>query len=314
MGNTFYRILFLLTFLSYNFNYAQDKIDKKILDESCSCIKKISLDLEKSSKIDSINSCITQSILTSQMENITKDLSKILDDQKGKIKDTTYVSNKNINITLDKDFEIIQKKLFKDCTSVKELMMSDEKESKNSVSDKKKAREYYSEGQKYSAKEQYDLAVVQYNKAVKSDPNFAFAWDNMGLCYRKLNRFEEAIKCYKKSLEIEPNGTMPLQNMAVAYDYLKDYKSASETYLKIIKNNPEDAEGYYGAGNAFFSNQDFEKGLDYIFQAYLIYKKTNSPYIHDSETLIGNYYKFLKENNQIDLFNKVAAKYKIQIQ
>lgn len=314
MGNSFNRILFLLVFLSYNFNYAQDKIDQKIIDESCSCIKKISLSLEKSSKIDSLNSCVTQSILMSQMENITKDLSKILDDQKGKIKDTTYVSGKNISITLDKDFDKIQKKLFQDCPYVKSLMMSNEQESENSVSNKKKAREYYSQGQKYSEKEQYDLAVVQYNKAVKSDPNFAFAWDNMGLCYRKLNRYEEAIKCYKKSLEIEPKGTMPLQNMAVAYDFLKDYKSASETYLKIIKNNPEDAEGYYGAGTAFFSNQDFEKGLDYMFQAYLIYKKTNSPYIHDSETLIGNYYKFLKDNNQIDLFNKVAAKYKIQIQ
>ena len=179
---------------------------------------------------------------------------------------------------------------------------------------KKKAKEYYSQGQKYSEKEQYELAVVQYNKAVKNDPNFAFAWDNMGLCYRKLNRYEEAIKCYKKSLEIEPKGTMPLQNMAVAYDFLKDYKSASETYLKIIKNNPEDAEGYYEAGNPFFSNQDFEKGLDYMFKAYLIYKKTNSPYIQDSETLIGNYYKSLKENNKIDLFNKVAAKYNIQMQ
>jgi tetratricopeptide (TPR) repeat protein len=314
MKKAFNGILFLVVVFSFSRNYAQDKIDQKILDESCSCIKKISLDLEKSSKIDSINSCITQSILTSQMENITKDLSKILDDQKGKIKDTTYLSNKNINITLDKDFDIIQKKLFKDCQSVKELMMSDEKKNQNSVSDKKKAKEYYSQGQKYSKNEQYDLAVVQYNKAVKSDPNFAFAWDNMGLCYRKLNRYEEAIKCYKKSLEIEPNGTMPLQNIAVAYDYLKDYKAASETYLKIIKNNPDDAEGYYGAGNAFFSNQDFEKGLDYMFQAYLIYKKTNSPYIHDSETLIGNYYKFLKENNQTDLFNKVAAKYNIQIQ
>jgi hypothetical protein len=51
-----------------------------------------------------------------------------------------------------------------------------------------------------------------------------------------------------------------------------------------------------------------------MFQAYLIYKKTNSPYIHDSETLISNYYNFLKQNNQIDLFNKVATKYNINIE
>lgn len=314
MRKSFFSVLFLLVFLSYNFNYAQDKIDPKILDESCNCIKKIKTDIEKSSKIDSIKSCITQSILISQMESITKDLSKILETQKGEIKDTTYTSNKNINITFDKDFDIIQKKLFEDCPGLKEVLASNNIKSEKSVSNKKKALEYYKEGQKYHDDEQYDQAIVQYNKAIKSDPNFAFAWDNMGLCYRKLNRYEEAIKCYKKSLEIEPKGTMPLQNIAVAYEYLKDYKSSSETYLKIIANNPEDAEGYYGAGNSFFSNQEFEKGLDYMFQAYLIYKKTNSPYIHDSETLISNYYNFLKQNNQIDLFNKVTAKYNINIQ
>lgn len=308
------RILFLLVFISFNFNYAQKKIDQKILDESCNCIKKIEINLEKANKIDSINSCITQSILMSQMENITKDLSKILEDEKGNTKDTTYTSNKNINITLDKDFDLIQKQLFEDCSGLKVLLASNNKKSENSVSNKKKALEYYEAGQDYDQNQQYDLAIVQYNKAVKSDQNFAFAWDNMGLCYRKLNRYEEAIKCYKKSLEIEPKGTMPLQNMAVAYEFLKDYKSASDTYLKIIKNNPEDAEGYYGAGNAFFSNGDFELGLDYMCQAYVIYKNTNSPYIHDSETLIGNYYNFLKEKNQIDIFNKVAAKYNIQIQ
>lgn len=307
-----FRLLFLV--LVFNFSYSQNSVDPKILDESCNCIKKIKYDIEKESKIDSINSCITQSILTSQMEIITKDLSKILEDQKGEIKDTTVVGSKNISIFADKDFDIIQKKLFAECQALKSLLASNNKKSENSVSNKKKALEYYEEGQKLDQNEKYDLAIVQYNRAVKSDPNFAFAWDNMGLCYRKLNRFEEAIKCYKKSLEIEPKGTMPLQNIAVAYEYLKDYKAASETYLKIIQNNPEDAEGYYGAGNAFFSNQDYEKGLDYMFQAYLIYKKTSSPYIHDSETLIGNYYNFLKENNQIDLFNKVAAKYDIKIQ
>lgn len=109
MRKAFFRISFLVVFLSFSNNYAQDKIDQKILDQSCNCIKKIKLNLEKESKIDSVNSCITQSILTSQMENITNDLSKILEDQKGKIKDTTYISNKNINITLDKDFDIIQK-------------------------------------------------------------------------------------------------------------------------------------------------------------------------------------------------------------
>ena len=282
----------------------EKKISKEILDSSCECIKKIEYDLDNVSKNDSIKSCIKSSIMIDQMKVLLSKMENI---------DSLETSNKNItfNIDVDKDLEEIEELLLTDCTYLKDLLMQNNQKHKYSVSTNKKAREFYDEGQKHAAEGKYVLAAVEFNKAVKKDPKFAFAWDNLGICYRKLDRYEEAIKCYKKSLELDPKGNVPLMNMGVAYSLLKDYKSASKVYEKHIEFYPEDAEGFYGAGRMFYLSGNHEKGLENMFQAYWIYKNTNSPYIHDAETSIVAFYKDMKEKGLIDTFEKLDEKYKI---
>jgi cytochrome c-type biogenesis protein CcmH/NrfG len=36
------------------------------------------------------------------------------------------------------------------------------------------------------------------------DPEFAFAWDNLGISYRRLNNYDKAIDAYSKSIAIDP--------------------------------------------------------------------------------------------------------------
>lgn len=298
-------IFTIIIIVASNLMVSQEKkISQAILDDSCECIKKIDFELDKISRNDSIRSCITSSIMADQMKDVISQMAKV-DSLKNTNKELSY------KIIVDKDLEDIEEILLADCSSLKELLMENNQKHKNSISNNKKAREFYEEGQKYSAKGMYDLAIVEYNKAVKKDSKFAFAWDNLGICYRKLNRYEEAIKCYKKSLELDPKGNMPLMNMGVAYDFLKDYKSASEVYVKYIEYYPEDPEGYYGAGRMFYQVEDYEKALENIFQAYMLYKDTNSPYIHDAENTIVAFYNDMKEKGLLEKFQKIAGKYKI---
>ena len=309
------KLIFLGLILCFSsFVHSQQKeISKEILEESCNCIKKIKYNIDKEVKNDSIKSCITTSIINNQTKKLIDEMSKMKDTLLAYKKDTVIGNNKTYKIFVDEGYEEIQKKLLEDCPSLKSLLMVNNKESKNSYSDKEKAMQFYKTGERYYNEEKYDLALVEYNKAIKKDSKFAFAWGNMGICYRKLKRYQEAINCYKKSLEIDPKGSMPLMNMAVAYEYLKEYKNGALTYLKYIEYYPEDPEGYYGAGRAYFYDEEYEKGLDNIFQAFLIYKKTNSPYVHDAESNISAFYNDLKEKQKLDIFNKVAKKYNIEI-
>lgn len=292
---------------------AQDEaFIKKVGDDACPCTHDINVEQPREKIIEEINSCITSGILASQIKD---DFLGILDNTETLtdigIKDTTIVAASTSVIVIDKNFDEIQAYMFENCKAVKYLMATNNDKLSEVITKNKKALAFYKEGQDYSAREEHNMAVVSYNKAVKADPKFVFAWDNLGMSYRKMGNYKEAIKCYQKSLDIEPRGIMPLQNMAVAYEYLKDNKSAGETYEKLISLHPNDPEGFYGAARAYYATENYEKATDYIFKAYLLYSEQKSPYVNDAMTLIKRYYADLKEKNKLDILLKAAENNKI---
>ena len=310
MERYFKNILIVALILLSNATFSQEKeISRKILDSSCECISKISVSLDDLEKNTEIKSCINTASIQGQIKGISSQLGIEAD---GKV-NLDSVAKNDIIIETDKDYEIIREKLLNDCPAVRALLNANESLFENSVSDKKSALKFYTNGQDFDKKEQYDKAIAEYKKAVKKDPKFAFAWDNMGLCYRKTGNFQAAIDCYKKSLALDPKGTVPLMNMGVAYGFLKDYVNAAAAYKQYIEYYPGDPEGYYGAGRMLFFAGDAENGLDNLFQAYLLYKQMDSPYVHDAENNISVIYKDMKDKNQLDIFKKVAKKYNINI-
>ena len=248
------------------------------------------------------------------MKSILSNLGGSTSDE-AKTETDSVTGKKTINHTIivDENFDEIQRYMLENCPNVKYLMSVHEVKGKNSMSKNKKALEYYEEGLAYSAQEKYDLAIVSYNKAVKKDPNFAFAWDNLGMSYRRRGNYKEAIKCYKKSLEVDPQGKMPLQNMAVAYGLLQDYKQSATTYEEYIKLYPNDPEGYFGAGRTHYLAGNYEKGVDNMFKAYKLYNEAQSPYINDAQQLIATFYNDLKEKGKLDIFTEAAKNNNIQI-
>lgn len=298
---------------------AQDDDSIKIIgDKACECTKEISTDQVRDSIVKKINDCISSQILLDQMtsqfgtpEEIREEASKLTDNDT--IAEIGKNKGKNIVITMDKDFDEIQQYMFENCYAVKVLMTSNNAESKYSMSKNKKALQFYEEGEAHLRREEYDMAIVSFNKAVKKDPKFAFAWDNLGISYRKRGNYKEAIKCYEKSLEVDPTGKMPLQNLGVAYEYLKDYKKSAEVYDRYIIQYPNDPEGYYGAARMYYFAGDYSKGVDKAFKAYLMYKEIQSPYISDAQNVISVFYKDLKEKGKLDIFTEAAKNNNIEI-
>lgn len=297
---------------------AQDKDETKIkalAEKACDCTKEISINQPKDSIVAKINSCITASIIADQTAQTMGEMSKLVTDviDSGVKKDTVIGNGKTYTIIVDKDFDEIQEYMYKNCKRVKNLISTNNALMDYSMSKNKKALALYEEGVSYDTREMYDMAIVSYNKALKTDPKFGFAWDNLGLCYRKRGNYKEAIKCYEKSLELDPKGTTPLQNIAVAYEYLKEYKKASETYEKFITLHPDNPEGYFGAGRVYYISEDYAKGVDYMFKAYLLYTEVKSPYVNDAKQNLQYYYSDLKEKNKLDIFTQAAKNNKVDI-
>ncbi len=320
MKSTVY-IAFLVfyCFFSQNLN-AQTKSDTLLAElskSSCECIEKIKTD-EKDKKeiITEIVSCIDQNAQALQMGE--KMIAVAKDVKEGKIKEKEI----NININPNKNspeyqkyYTKLEKHLIENCPELRRKIATSDKTNKKSVSENPKAIEAYNEGLTQMSSKNFKKAIENFKKALKIDQNFAFAWDNIGVCHRQMNEYDEAIKAYKNSLKIDPKGKMPMQNMAVAYELKKDYKQAINTYQNMAKLDKDNPESYFGLGRIYLIGfNDSEKGLDNICKAYVLYNQQQSPYKDDAQKLINSIFQQMKQDKKEKVFNDILKKNKIDVQ
>lgn len=315
------QITILLLIFTCSLFCAQDKPDKAALkkelsENACKCVDSISLfNRDKNEVLKEIHDCIDKQAGALQMGSLLTDvdeLSKTAPEVNGKKQIT-------LNFNTDKDSEqykdsynSIERYMMRYCESLKKAVnMAESKASKLSKSDE--AMDFYHKAVEASKNENWKDAIKNYEKTVKTDPSFAYAWDNLGICYRRVGEYDKALDAYKKSLAIDPKGKMALQNIPIAYIYKKDFQNAIDAYMDLDKVYPGDPEVYYGIGNIYFSSlKDNDKGLDYMCKAYRIYNEQKSPYRSDAESMIGLIYKKMKEENKVERFKEILMNNKIE--
>lgn len=288
-----------------------EKLLQELSDNGCKCIDSIKTSNMTQQEISkAINRCIDSQagayLLGSKMMNI--DLSNL---SKNNSKDTVnIVVNSDIELKEYKDYYYeIERYMMVNCKSIKRKIAASDLENYYSVSKNPEAKKMYSKGIEQSEKQNYQKAISYFQKALKIDSLFAFAWDNMGLCYRKLDNYDDAIFAYKKSLELDPLGLMPLQNIAVAYKYKKEYQKALAAYETLAELDSKNPEVYYGVGLLYaYSLNDLEKGLDNMCRAYSYYIVQKSPYRTDAEKIINMIYTDMKKQGKEAAFDEILKK------
>ncbi|HXX06311.1 MAG TPA: tetratricopeptide repeat protein [Candidatus Bathyarchaeia archaeon] len=76
---------------------------------------------------------------------------------------------------------------------------------------------YFKAGNDNMVKENYEDAILNYDKAIEINPSFVSAWNNKGIALSRLKRYEDAINCYDKAIAIEPRHANAWYNKAKAY-------------------------------------------------------------------------------------------------
>lgn len=283
---------------------------KGLAENGCNCVDSINtFNKTKVEIAKEISDCINKQTGTLQMGTKLMKVDDLKEDAEiidGKKQINISINMNENSAEYKKYYYELERYMMTNCTSLKEKIASNEKLSERSLSENEKAIEFYSKGLKEVKKEKFKKAVENFEKAVKEDPEFAFAWDNLGINYRRLNNFDKALECYKRSLEIDPNGLMPLQNIAIVYQYKKEYSKAIGAYEKLAEIDKNNPEVYYGLGNVYASDlKDYEKGLDNMCIAYNIYIEQKSPYRTDAEKMINIIYAEMKKQGKVEEFNKI---------
>lgn len=315
----FYIIIGLILTTTVIMAQEDSKNIESISKEACECIYKIDLNASKAEKSEAISNCITSTTMAYQLKDKLSALVEKTKDTLNKVNDITSIDSLKIEDTTKivlndrENYEAIESDLYKNCPVMKTIYFTDNSEHDNSYSDHKKAMKYYEEGQTAFANEEYAKAITLFNKAVKKDKNFAFAWDNLGYSYRQLGNYKQAIECYKTSLALDPKGKMPLMNIAVAYQLDNDIDNAKKAYEKYGEFYQDDPEVFYGLGRMYFIEKDYEPALENMIKAYQLYLDMESPYNIDAQKHIVMIYNHMKENGTLEKFRDIAKKYNLQI-
>ena len=111
-------------------------------------------------------------------------------------------------------------------------------------------------------------ALIHYHKALRINPNYAWAHMNLGNALEKQGRSKEAIRHYYEALRITPDLAEAHYNLANALMRQGKFEEASRHYYKTLGINPDHLEAHYNLGVALVLQED-RSGAAYHFSQVL---------------------------------------------
>lgn len=123
---------------------------------------------------------------------------------------------------------------------------------------------------------QYNLAISEYEKAIKLEPNFTFLYLRAGANYRRLAfeipNQEAARDVYEKSLEYFDDAARinerlgvkdptPYLSIARTYSQLGEFFAAARNVQKALEYEPTNADIYGQLGIVFFRSRNYEGSI-----------------------------------------------------
>jgi tetratricopeptide (TPR) repeat protein len=113
-----------------------------------------------------------------------------------------------------------------------------------------------------------DIAKKNYERAIKLDPKFSEAINNLGTIYYAQKNYRHSIGLYKRSLKYAESPTASVYaNIGAAYFARKDYKHASEWYNQALKLDPEVFEHHSSYGTLMQERTTTEMAVFHLYLA-----------------------------------------------
>ena len=129
---------------------------------------------------------------------------------------------------------------------------------------------YSNRGNAYCAQEKYDLAIADYDAALRLDSGGVFAmgvYSNRGNVYGAQGEYELAIADYDAALQLDPNNEVAAAvyfNRGNTYSACAEYDLAIADYGAALRLNPNDevsAGIYFNRGQAFSDKVDYDLAI-----------------------------------------------------
>ena len=126
---------------------------------------------------------------------------------------------------------------------------------------------YFTLGNRYYSKNEFDKAKMNFDKYIGLIPNSAWAYNNRGLVYYNQKNYDSAIFNFKKAIVIKPDYAVAYNNAANAYSRSKFYDEAIIFYKKAMEIDPTNPMAYNGLGDSYSNLKSYDSAILYFKKA-----------------------------------------------
>jgi tetratricopeptide (TPR) repeat protein len=123
-------------------------------------------------------------------------------------------------------------------------------------------RPYNNLGEAYDKIGSYDLAIEEFEAALRLSPNYFFALSNLGNIYGKKKEYDQAISYTKQALRQKPDYAPGHYNLAKALHMTGNPDKAMSSYRLAIKYNPYFEEAFFNLGFLAMERKQFKEAID----------------------------------------------------
>ena len=156
------------------------------------------------------------------------------------------------------------------------------------------ARTMKNYGDYYLDKREYDKAILQYQKAIKIQPDLSEAYSNLGIAFSKKGDKKNALAAFGQALELKPDlPDATYYNIAEIYQNEGKKGEAIKFYVKSAETSPFPIYAYHMAGELLNEEKQWNLAAQ-AFEMALKYKHTlENSYLG---MLKRDYYIFLEDD------------------
>ena len=145
---------------------------------------------------------------------------------------------------------------------IKEISLSMDSVRAGELADEEQNKAYIAKGDENYKAKNYDIAIKNYQDALKINPSDEVTLLKIGNIYKLKKDSKNAISFYKKSIIVNPNYADGWFNLGLVYANDKNNNKAKEAFHRVITLNPNYGYAYYALGIAYEQDGNTKEALN----------------------------------------------------
>ena len=121
----------------------------------------------------------------------------------------------------------------------------------------RKALRAFEQAAKESTAGSPEKAIVHLQRAIREQPNYFEAYNNLGVQYQKLQQWDDAIRAYRRATELRPKSAKAHLNLAVVFLEQGQMHEALDSLEAARKAEPGSANVHLLLGQIYLKKQDY---------------------------------------------------------